>query len=1190
MHNTQDILLDTQQKHDIIPQRFYLNLECMMTQYVKTPVELGIPTDCQGIYVETTEARIRAMLSDGHLEFGVGDTRADSEHSTIASRMRGHESSKNLSWQHYLLYVIPTPGYRDYLLHKIIRQTFAVQLQDPNTGTRNEVFRVKVDQTLLQQFKNTGDFEPIRGWLTENIQQCAAKLNPLHKKQSVLLRNIQTQIINQVTADIRQNGLATNFVCELAPRVGKTVLFLSLAKKIQQLWGHQSMFIMAYGVGLSVKTSYQNEISRYIDFANQQFIDAADIQAQQQYQQACLDGKMPVVFISLNPQAEQRYEWIKQLSHTHIALLEETDFGSHTDSQVEKVEYILSGKTITRFNASGTNSGRLAKAFGKNAIHRILSVPYCMVEQDHSIPNRVIRRFYNMLFNPNMNKLLEDFESDVLPTLNKILENAWAQEKFIAALFKDLLGYQPIYGMNLSQAAGEIINHLMLFVNISKKSMQALAEIIEKHCDEHKVLILNGDHTDNKQAEALTREALVRVQNGFYPGRDKLLVITNMMGTRSYSIAEIQACVFMQDGGDVYPYMQKYSRCLTPGEGKKFGHIFDFAFDPSKTRLSIMSVAVEAALLIRKQNNTYPEAVRQVLNSVNIRDMVSGQWIDAEQVILQFEDNNKLLEIANAHTRISIADLTAEEISAFAELAKRSTGSKAEKSNIDKTIATGKTFLPGKPATGCAKKNPCKVIVEKAIRMINASATTVLALCNYQADSFLECIVIIDADSKMRAEFLELYGVYPDTFLRLANRLEISTLDIIVKMSKYNNKQKHIENNALSILKDDPKLWFEIFGHGELKSFITGQRCQSILVVAGGHGSEIDVLVNLFGIEIVDKIVYNDKYSFLCNQIKRKYPAITVVPGDFTELEFDMKFDVIVGNPPFKELANNGRQTNKSTWKNFLLKTDELAKDGGFIAMITPTGWCAPSDNGKLVDKFFTKNNLIFSDISTSVAKAFPNISSTFGYTITKKEPYLNHTTIYTDDGAVTVDLTKTRLITNKGLSIIMKLTNSQYPRCNFKLGGVGVEYSGDGFHTDNKPPNAIYKNIHAVNSSKDYLANTTIPVRWSVDKSAVAHRKKVVIPYNGPANVIVDNGEYGVGWCQVLLLPDTVDTENARTVFNSKLFRYFVKQKHTQYNENKNLNQFPLLPLDKSYTDAELYSIFGLSQAEIDYIESNVK
>jgi len=676
--------------------------------YVKSPLELGLETDCQGIYVQTTDARIDAMVSTKYLEFGVGDTRIDAEFSTIASRMRGHTSSKNPAWQQHLLDSIPNPGYRDYALHKEIRQTFAVQLEDRESGKRNELFRVAVEQHLIEQLVSSNDFEPVRQWLSEKIRKCAAKLNPAHAKQSVTLRDIQTHVIEKILSVIRDNGIATNFVCELAARIGKTILFLELANAMREEFNHDSMFIMAYGVGLSVKTSYQDEIKKYNNFAVMQFIDAADVDAEDQYNQATDNGMMPIVFVSLNPEAEEKYKWINQLSGKHIALLEETDFGTHTDSQVEKVNYILANKDSTRINASGTNIGRLARAFGKNAIDEIISVPYCMVEQDPSIPNVVTRRFYNMLFSSRINTLLENYDDDLLPNITKILAKPYAQQKFISALFQDVFGYEPIYGFNISDQAGEEIKHSMLFVNIAKEAMDHLADVIEKACPEHKVLILNGDYTDNKSAEGLTKEELVRLQSKYYPGRDKLLVITNMMGTRSYSIPEIQACLFMQEGGDVYPYMQKYSRCLTPGAGKKFGHIFDFAFDQSKTRNSVMSVAVEATLLIRQQGKTYPAAVREVLNSVNIKNMVTGQWIDADAIIKQFEDNDKLLEVANAHTRISLEDLTLDEIEAFGELAKRSSDSKTEQSKIDKIIKTGKTFDNGDGAKGRSKKKSVK--------------------------------------------------------------------------------------------------------------------------------------------------------------------------------------------------------------------------------------------------------------------------------------------------------------------------------------------------------------------------------------------------------------------------------------------------------------------------------------------------
>jgi len=1155
-----------------------------MIHYVKSPVELGLKTDCQGIYIETTAPRIEAMIATGFLEFGIGDTREDAQHSTISSRMKGHESSKNLGWQHYLLDSIPTPGYRDYALHKEVRQSFAAQLQDPNTGKKNEVFRVAVEKILIEQFVKSKDFEPIRIWLNEKVRKCAAKLNPNHEKQKVTKRDIQILVIKKILSALRQKGLVTNFVCELAARIGKTILFLSLAKEMHEEFNHEAMFVMAYGIGLSVKTSYKDERAKYVDFSTMSFIDAADSDAEEQYKQAIAKGKMPVVFISLNPDAEEKYEWINQLTGTFIALLEETDFGTHTESQVEKVDYILENKTATRINASGTNIGRLAKAFGKNAIDEIISVPYCMVEQDPSIPNVVVRRFYNMLFSGSINKLLEDFDKDLLPNITKILSKPLSQQKFISALFQDIFGYQPIYGFNISECAGEEIRHSMLFVNISKKAMEQLAEVIEKACSEHKVLILNGDYTDNKEAEGLTKEELIRLQNGYYPGRDKLLVITNMMGTRSYSIPEMQACLFMQEGGDVYPYMQKYSRCLTPGYGKKFGHIFDFAFDQSKTRNTVMSVAVEAALLIRQKGKTYPDAVREVLNSVNIKDMVSGTWIDADEVIKQFEDNNKLLEIANAHTRITIEDLTSEEIEALGELAKRSSGSKAEKSKIDKVVATGKTFDSGNTASGRPKKNPLKAIVEKAIRMINGSATTVLALSNYQGESFLECVDIIDADAEMSREFAELYGIYPDTIKRLANRLEISTLDMIVRMSKYNNKQKHIENNSLAIIKDDPKLWLDIFSSPGFKKFIKSRNCKNILIPAGGHGSEIDVLVDLFGVEILDKIVYNDKYSFLCNQIKRKYPTVTVVKGDCRKLEFNMKFDVVIGNPPYNWSDGNKQRKNnrENLWTRFVSKSfEEWVSKDGYVAMVVPKTWMSPSrDYGStiIVQDYFKPNQVEAINID-ECAKHF-SVGSSFSYFVVKV------------DGSKSSK--KTKVVSNLG-SFDMDLTSSTWNMGIPTILDKDIISILDKFYANAKPFDWLRQYEGQVNEILDQGAYSVFHTPASKGKtfcntaSYLHTTEKVMVSLSGRYEPFYDSGNTSPsGFIVCLKIKPGETLTNAKSVLDSKLYKLIV-DKLFRYNGFINgnvLKGLPALDFTKMWSDDDIYKNFNLTQEEIDAVE----
>jgi predicted RNA methylase len=100
-----------------------------------------------------------------------------------------------------------------------------------------------------------------------------------------------------------------------------------------------------------------------------------------------------------------------------------------------------------------------------------------------------------------------------------------------------------------------------------------------------------------------------------------------------------------------------------------------------------------------------------------------------------------------------------------------------------------------------------------------------------------------------------------------------------------------------------------------------------------------------------------------------------------------MKFDVIVGNPPFQEVTEKGRKDQASNlWTKFWVKSLELAKDDGVVSLITPTSWLSPSANLKGTYKHQGKSRLwdVF-DFYSSVAQVegieayFKGVGSSFG-------------------------------------------------------------------------------------------------------------------------------------------------------------------------------------------------------------------
>jgi hypothetical protein len=107
-----------------------------------------------------------------------------------------------------------------------------------------------------------------------------------------------------------------------------------------------------------------------------------------------------------------------------------------------------------------------------------------------------------------------------------------------------------------------------------------------------------------------------------------------------------------------------------------------------------------------------------------------------------------------------------------------------------------------------------------------------------------------------------------------------------------------------------------------------------------------------------------------------------------------MKFDIVVGNPPFQSTKAGGKRKDQASnlWSKFWIKSIEVATDNGIISLITPTSWTSPSDDFKVPDKLHEETRLwnIFNRYSsladvTSIAKHFAGVGSTFGVVIVNK-------------------------------------------------------------------------------------------------------------------------------------------------------------------------------------------------------------
>lgn len=175
------------------------------------------------------------------------------------------------------------------------------------------------------------------------------------------------------------------------------------------------------------------------------------------------------------------------------------------------------------------------------------------------------------------------------------------------------------------------------------------------------------------------------------------------------------------------------------------------------------------------------------------------------------------------------------------------------------------------------------------------------------------------------------------------------------------------------------------------------RECLKILDPCSGNGNFfIPILYRLrekYSDEYIFKSLYfNDTNDLRLHNIQKIFKSsvnkINITQSDFTHYEDTDKFDLIVANPPYAKILDNGRRASKNhnMIKAFIIKSLSLLKDGGYILYITPDNWMSKSDRNTLVTEL-TKYQIIHLNIHKSKTY-FPKIGSSFTWYVIQKTPF----------------------------------------------------------------------------------------------------------------------------------------------------------------------------------------------------------
>jgi hypothetical protein len=253
-----------------------------------------------------------------------------------------------------------------------------------------------------------------------------------------------------------------------------------------------------------------------------------------------------------------------------------------------------------------------------------------------------------------------------------------------------------------------------------------------------------------------------------------------------------------------------------------------------------------------------------------------------------------------------------------------------------------------------------------------------------------------------------------------------------------------------------------------------------------------------------------------------------------------MKFDVVLGNPPYQ--IKVGPKKTEPIWDKFVFKSLELCKDNGFISLIHPSGWRNVDGRFKNVQnelKKYKMNWLSINSIEEGI-KVFGAQIRFDVYVLQKIEDSDGLTTIEFQDGEVEMVNIKTMdFIPNGNLQLVNRIF------ANGDEESIKILYSRSSYGSDKS------------NTSKEFSDEYQHPCVYSINVREIptflysntnqnGHFgvPKFIIP-NGDARsigFIKDlNGQYGLTQFACAIQEDSEEIQNKyHEIFRNKNFIKF--------------------------------------------------
>ena len=329
---------------------------------------------------------------------------------------------------------------------------------------------------------------------------------------------------------------------------------------------------------------------------------------------------------------------------------------------------------------------------------------------------------------------------------------------------------------------------------------------------------------------------------------------------------------------------------------------------------------------------------------------------------------------------------------------------------------------------------------------------------------------------------------------------------------------------------------------------------------------------------------------------------------------FNMKFDVIIGNPPYQLNDGGGNgASSKPIYQLFIHNAKKLSPR--YLSMITPSRWFA---GGKGLDDF---RDEMLHDKSIRVIHDFPEASDCFsGVQIKGGVSYFlwdrdnkGECAVYSHKGnqvskpVVRPLLEKgcdTFIRYNEAIGILHKVQNfleeSMEKIVSTRLPfGLPNTYKGNNYRNSESD-----LTIYVSGNDRDIRGTTAyVPLKEVARGRNMINWHKVYIAKAGSGSdtfphPILPKPFYGApktvcneSYLVIGPFSNKEECDNVISYISTRFFRFLVLLKKNSQNAAKGVYQLvPQQDFSKPWTDEELYAKYGLTQEEIAFIESMIR